>query len=138
MNEKGFTLVELLVVFAIIALLMSLLMPALNKAKEQAKRAWCLSNQRATVLCIRTYTMGNKDYLPHGRPTDLGQWTAWTIILDLPVLLVSEGLTPKNLHFPGGIGDPGAINTWMELWYGSFFVDGCWLGGEIVLTADHR
>ncbi len=86
MKKKGFTLVELLVVIAIIALLMSMLMPALSKAKEQAKKAWCLANQRATVLCIRTYTMGNEDYLPLGRPTGLGQWTAWTIMLDLPIL----------------------------------------------------
>jgi len=51
----GFTLVELLVVIAIIALLMAILMPALNRAKEQGKRAVCLSNLRQLTLAWIMY-----------------------------------------------------------------------------------
>ena len=51
--KKGFTLIELLVVVSIIALLVSILMPALNKAKELAKLTMCMSNlkQMGLVLC---------------------------------------------------------------------------------------
>ncbi len=52
-NGAGFTLIELLVVIAIIALLMAILMPALNRAREQGKRTACLNNLRQLTLgCI--------------------------------------------------------------------------------------
>ena len=54
-KDKGFTLVELLVVIAIIALLMAVLLPALNKARTQAKRIVCLSNMRQLVAAWMAY-----------------------------------------------------------------------------------
>ena len=60
-NLKGFTLIELLVVIAIIAVLMAILMPALNKAKEQGQRIVCKSNLKNYTLAVQMYADDNDD-----------------------------------------------------------------------------
>jgi len=59
-NCKGFTLVELLVVVGIIALLIALLLPALNAAQAASKGAKCLSNLRGIALAEQMYASSNK------------------------------------------------------------------------------
>jgi len=60
---RGFTLIELLVVISIIALLMSILLPALSGAREQAKRVDCLSNMRNLTAAWIMYAFENDDNL---------------------------------------------------------------------------
>ncbi len=62
----AFTLIELLVVVAIIAMLISILIPALTRAREQSKRSVCLSNQRSLGLAIQAYAYQNRDAIPRG------------------------------------------------------------------------
>ena len=65
-SRKGFTLIELLVVIAIIALLMAILMPALQRAKEQGQRAVCMGTLKQLTLCWIMYADDNDDRLVNG------------------------------------------------------------------------
>jgi prepilin-type N-terminal cleavage/methylation domain-containing protein/prepilin-type processing-associated H-X9-DG protein len=67
-RQKAFTLIELLVVIAIIALLMAILMPALNRAREQGKRAMCIGNLKQMTLAWIMYADDNDAKIVNGAP----------------------------------------------------------------------
>ncbi|TWT42394.1 Type II secretion system protein G precursor [Phycisphaerae bacterium RAS1] len=64
-RRTGFTLIELLVVVAIIALLISILLPALNNARQQGKNSVCKSNLHQLAFAATYYAHDNTDYLPY-------------------------------------------------------------------------
>lgn len=70
-GPRGFTLVELLVVVAIITILISMMMPSLAGAREQARKALCMNHQRQLAIANDFYTRDYAGLLPH---YDLWLW----------------------------------------------------------------
>lgn len=65
-RKRSFTLIELLVVIAIIAILAAMLLPALNQAKEYARKVQCVGNLRSLGAILLGYANDSNDYGPSG------------------------------------------------------------------------
>lgn len=78
-RRGAFTLVELLVVIGIIALLLSILMPSLSRAREQAKQVQCMSNMRQIAMAFKMYIDANKGKYPRPAVNVLPEdWIYWS------------------------------------------------------------
>jgi len=108
---KGFTLVELLVVIAVIALLMAILLPAITKAKDQAYTVKCMANLHQFGLMYEGYCQTNDEYLPGG-------WNSGKMwMVDLMPYYQGENevrVCPKARRLLQDVGSnaPGVFTAW--------------------------
>jgi prepilin-type N-terminal cleavage/methylation domain-containing protein/prepilin-type processing-associated H-X9-DG protein len=112
----GFTLIELLVVIAIIAILIGLLLPAVQKVRDAASRAECQNNLKQLGLACHNYASSFRSQFPAGGIVDpgagAGNWgSAWTVFI-LPQ--IEQDALAKRLIFTdssGWGGSSGANNA---------------------------
>lgn len=86
----GFTLIELLIVISIIALLMAIMVPALSKARKQAKYTVCASNQRQVVAASLSYALENNDTFMKNQLYWNGEWVDYIIPYEWSVTIVDN------------------------------------------------
>jgi prepilin-type N-terminal cleavage/methylation domain-containing protein/prepilin-type processing-associated H-X9-DG protein len=99
-RPRGFTLVELLVVVAIVGMLLAMLMPSLSRARAQSRVSVCLSNLHEIGLGIQAYALQHNDAIPRGPAEPLPYfpdqgWDQWaTNQVWIGPLRAAQGLGP--------------------------------------------
>jgi prepilin-type N-terminal cleavage/methylation domain-containing protein len=106
--RAGFTLIELLVVIAIIAVLIGLLLPAVQKVREAANRAECLNNLKQLGLACHNFADANGQKLPYGRSGGGDSHHSWAVLL-LPYIEQDNAYRLWTTPLPG-VGQQFGIN----------------------------
>lgn len=95
-RRTGFTLIELLVVVSIIALLISILLPAVGEVRKKARLSNCINNMKQHGVGLANYVSQNKDRLPHAPQSPGGVYSEWYGPAGTPSLRYATSALPTN------------------------------------------
>ncbi len=139
-HRRGFTLIELLVVVSIIALLISILLPSMKNARQQAQAVACGAQCKQTATAIITYQMENNGFVPpnawseydwYVRKGDLWFYKLFPKYLGNPDILICPGDPFRNqfdfeAKHPSPSAPPHAVATVASCGYGLNYVFRHW------------
>lgn len=126
--RKGFTLIELLVVIAIVAILAAIIFPVFSRARENARKAVCMTNLRQLGMALRMYSQDWDERFPIDKWTGNSDERLWRLILPIFPYVKNKGIFYCPSASVGAYVDPTIVDSeenWAHGWITYLYFSWC-------------